>query len=130
MIGDRLKDIRTYFDVKQREMAEYLNISRSTYAGYENNIDMIPLQKLNAFCNYFGISLDYVCGLTKIKKYDVIETNIDIKTVASNLRKSRKANNESQEKLADKINIDRSCYTRYELAEHLILTTTIIDFAK
>lgn len=130
MIGDRLKDIRTYFDVKQREMAEYLNISRSTYAGYENNIDMIPLQKLNAFCNYFGISLDYVCGLTKIKKYDVIETNIDIKTVASNLRKIRKANNESQEKLADKINIDRSCYTRYELAEHLILTTTIIDFAK
>ena len=130
MIGDKLKDIRTYFDVKQREIAEYLDISRSTYAGYENNIDMIPLQKLNSFCNYFGISIDYVCGLTKVKKYDVIETNIDIKIVAANLRNIRKSNNESQEKLANMINIDRSCYTRYELAENLILTSTLIDFAK
>lgn len=130
MIGDRLKDIRTYFDVKQRELADYLEISRSTYAGYENNIDTIPLTKLNSFCNYFGISLDYVCGLTNIKKYDVIKTNIETQTVASNLRKIRIDNNESQEKLANIINIDRSCYTRYELAEHLITTSALIDFAK
>lgn len=46
---ERMKEIRTYFDNTQKELADYLNVSRSTYAGWENGIDAIPLLKLNDF---------------------------------------------------------------------------------
>ena len=45
---NKMKDIREYFDKTQQEVAEKLNVSRSTYAGWENGIDSIPLTKLNA----------------------------------------------------------------------------------
>lgn len=130
MICENLKEIRIYFDKTQREMAELLNVSRSTYAGYENGIDSIPLLKLNAFCNYFCVSLDYVCGLTKTKQYQVINTDIDVNIVGNRLKEIRKLNNDTQEKIAKIINIDRSSYTRYELGKNLILTSVLIDFAK
>ena len=53
MIFERMKEIREYFDNTQKEVAIALNINRSTYAGWENGIDLIPLTKLNDFCKYF-----------------------------------------------------------------------------
>jgi len=130
MICTNLKDIRTYFDKTQKEIANVLKVSRSTYAGYENGIDSIPLLKLNDFCNYFGICLDYICGLSKTKKYEIIQINIDINIVSSNLKRIRTENKDTQEKISKIVNIDRSSYTRYELGENLILTPVLIDFAK
>lgn len=46
---DRMKTLREYYDNTQNEIAEKLDVSRSTYAGWENNIDFIPLDKLNVF---------------------------------------------------------------------------------
>lgn len=130
MISENLKDIRTYFDLTQKEMSEILNVSRSTYAGWENSIDNIPLIKLNSFGNYFDISLDYLCGLTNVKKYNIINKEIDINIVASNLKTIRTQHNDTQDKIAKIINTDRSNYSRYELGKNLILTSLIIDFAK
>ena len=36
MIYERMKDIRTYFGNTQKELADVLGVSRSTYAGWEN----------------------------------------------------------------------------------------------
>ena len=77
MIYERMKEIREYCDNTQLEMATMLGVSRSTYAGWENGLDTIPLLKLNDFCNYYKISLDYICGLTSIKKCLIINDKID-----------------------------------------------------
>lgn len=130
MLGRNLKDVRTYFDLTQKEMSEILGVSRSTYAGWENSIDNIPLTKLNDFSNYFDISLDYLCGLTNVKKYIIIKKEININIVASNLKTTRIQHNDTQNKIANIINTDRSNYSRYELGKNLILTSLIIDFAK
>lgn len=130
MIFERMKDIRTYFDNTQKELANYLKVSRSTYAGWENGIDAIPLLKLNEFCNYYGISLDYVCGLSNIKKYEIINDKIDKEILGNNLKEIRIKNNDSQDKIADIIKVDQSNYSKYELGKILIHTYPLIDFAK
>lgn len=130
MIFERMKDIRTYFDNTQKELAVFLNVSRSTYAGWENGIDAIPLLKLNDFCNFYSISLDYICGLTNTKKYDISNDKIDKETLGNNLKNIRTNNNDTQEKTANIIKVDQSNYSKYELGKILINTYPLIEFAK
>ena len=130
MIYERMKDIREYFDNIQQELADKFGVTRSTYAGWENGIDPIPLQKLNEFCNYYGISLDYICGLSNIKKISFIKDKIDKETIGNNLKKIRIDNNDTQEKTAEIIRVDQSNYSKYELGKTLIHTYPLVEFAK
>ena len=127
---NRMKEIRTYFDKTQKEMSEILGVSRSTYAGWENGLDSIPLLKLNNFCNYFNICLDYICGLTNTKNYKIINLNIDKSTVGNNLKYIRKKNNNTQAYISNIIQTDQSNYSKYELGKTLILTNLITGFAR
>lgn len=130
MIFERMKEIRTFFDNTQKELADYLEVSRSTYSGWENGIDSVPLLKLNDFCNYYSISLDYICGLSNIKKCEIINHKIDKKVLGNNLKTIRVKNNDNQDKIADKIKVDQSNYSKYELGKILIHTYPLIEFAK
>jgi len=130
MIFERMKDIRTYFDNTQNELADYLKVSRSTYAGWENGIDAIPLLKLNEFCNYYGISLDYICGLSNTKKYEIINDKVDKEILGNNLRKIRIKHNDNQAKISEIMKVDQSNYSKYELGKILIHTYPLIEFAK
>jgi len=125
-----MKDIRTYFDNTQKELSDYLKVSRSTYAGWENGIDAIPLLKLNEFCNYYGISLDYICELSDIKKSDIINNKIDKVVLGNNLKEIRLKHSDSQETISDIIKVDQSNYSKYELGKILIHTYPLVDFAK
>lgn len=127
---NRLKEIRTYFDKTQKEMSEILGVSRSTYAGWENGLDSIPLLKLNNFCNYFEICLDYVCGLTNTKNYKITNLKIDKQVVGNNLKYIRKKNNDTQAYISNIIQTDQSNYSKYELGKTLILTNLITGFAR
>lgn len=130
MIYERMKDIRTYFGNTQKELAGILGVSRSTYAGWENGLDAIILPKLNDFCNYYGVSLDYICGLTNTKKYDVINDKIDKSVLGNNLKETRTKNKHTQEKVANIINVDQSNYFKCELGKMYIHTYALIEFAK
>jgi len=125
-----MKDIRTYFDNTQKELSDYIKVSRSTYAGWENGIDAIPLLKLNEFCNYYGISLDYICELSDIKKSDIINNKIDKVVLGNNLKEIRLKHSDSQETISDIIKVDQSNYSKYELGKILIHTYPLVDFAK
>lgn len=130
MIYERMKDLRTYFGNTQKELAEVLGVSRSTYAGWENGLDSIILPNLNDFCNYYGVSLDYICGLTNTKKYDIINDKIDKKILGKNLKEIRTKNKYTQEKVANITNIDQSNYSKCELGKMYIHTYALIEFAK
>lgn len=126
---ERLKDIRLYNALTQREVATILGVSRSTYSGWENDIDNIPLLRLNEFCNYFNVSLDYVCGLSNEKNYNFINKKIDKKILGMHLKEVRLSHNDTQEVVANLLNTDRSNYSRYESGERMILTYFLISFA-
>lgn len=60
----RLKDLREDNDVKQKELAEYLNIKQNTYSQYENGKREIPIELLWKLADYYNTSVDYIIGRT------------------------------------------------------------------
>lgn len=125
-----IKELRDYYDKTQQEMADILNVGRSTYAGWENGIDSIPLLKLNELCNYYEISLDYICGLTNNKKINKNKTVIDMVNIGIKLKEIRTLNKDTQANTAKAISIDQSTYSRYEQGQTMITVYQLIEFAK
>lgn len=64
----RLKDLREDSDLTQSVVASYLHIKQNTYSQYENGHRQIPLELLVALADFYGTSLDYIVGLTDVKK--------------------------------------------------------------
>ena len=60
----RIRDLREDNDLRQREMAAYLQVSVSAYGSYENGVHMPPIEYLPKLARYYGVSTDYLLGLT------------------------------------------------------------------
>lgn len=67
----RLRDLREDTDTKQQELAEYLHIKQNTYSQYENGQMQPPIPVLIKLAKFYGVSVDYLLGLTdNPKPYD------------------------------------------------------------
>lgn len=64
----RLRDLREDHDLKQREIAAYLNCSQKTYSNYELGQRDIPTDVLIKLALYYNVSADYILGLTNNPK--------------------------------------------------------------
>lgn len=64
MIYRRLRDMREDKDLRQREIAEILNISQTTYSRYESGELDIPSAALIKLADFYGVSVDYILGRT------------------------------------------------------------------
>ena len=60
----RIRDLREDADLKQRDMAAYLNCSQVCYSHYELGKRDIPTDVLVRLSRYYGVSVDYLLGLT------------------------------------------------------------------
>ena len=69
-VGEKIRYIRETYDVKGNELADILNISKSSISHYEKNDRDVPLRNLVKISNYFDLSLDYILNLTDIKRYE------------------------------------------------------------
>lgn len=65
----RLKELRIDKDLKQEDLANYLQTTKQAYGMYENRKRDIPTDTLIKLCLYFGVSADYILGLPKGLKY-------------------------------------------------------------
>lgn len=65
----RIKDLREDNDLSQLDVANVLKISQQHYSMYETGKREIPLHHFITLAKYYGVSLDYMAGLTNdIKK--------------------------------------------------------------
>ena len=126
----RLKDIREESELKQFTVSQLLGISRGTYSCWEIEQDLIPLKRLNDFCNIFNCSIDYALGFTKIKSYKRNKKDININLSAKRLKEIRKEHNHTQDYLGKKLSINRSLISKYEKGHTLISTTFLIEYVK
>ncbi len=64
----RLRDLREDRDLNQQTLADLLNISQTTYSRYESGTLDIPSVSLIKLAQFYGISIDYLVGMTENKK--------------------------------------------------------------
>ena len=63
----RLKELRENRDLRQQDIARYLNVRQNTYSQYENGQRCLPLEALIKLALYFETSTDYILELTDEK---------------------------------------------------------------
>ena len=64
MIYRRIRDLREDKDLNQADIAKYLHVSQPTYSRYESGALDIPSTALIALAKLYGVSVDYLLGLT------------------------------------------------------------------
>lgn len=60
IIKERLKDLRLDYGLKQRELAELLNIDRSTYSYYETGKTEPKIADLIVLSELYNVSIDFL----------------------------------------------------------------------
>ena len=129
MIYNKMKDIIEDADLTQNDMAKMINTSQANYSRWETSKEFIPLKKLIILCNYFNINMDYVLGISKIKKENKI-SSINKKRIGKNLKNLRKTNSVSQKDLAKLLNTTQSTISAYESGKTILLTAFAVEIVK
>ncbi|MBQ1255992.1 MAG: helix-turn-helix transcriptional regulator [Clostridia bacterium] len=52
-------------DLTQKEVAAVLNTTQQVYSRYEKGINEMPVRHLITLVRFYGVSADYVLGLSK-----------------------------------------------------------------
>ena len=63
IIGQNIKKARTKLGLSQQEVADLINVNRSTYSNYENNIRQPDIATLIKISNKLKVSLESLLGI-------------------------------------------------------------------
>ncbi len=61
---ERIRNLREDRDLKQKQIAEYLQIHQTTYSDYELGNLNVPIEVLIKLAKLYNTSIDYIVGLT------------------------------------------------------------------
>lgn len=64
----RIRSIREDHDKTQAEIASILHVGQRTYSDYENGKTRIPLESVIRLAQYYDLSMDYLTGVSDIKR--------------------------------------------------------------
>lgn len=64
----RIRDLREDHDLRQKDIADFLNCSQQVYSNYELGQRDIPTEILIRLSEYYRVSVDYLLGLTNNPK--------------------------------------------------------------
>lgn len=123
MIKNNIKYCREELEMTQQELGYVFGVSGSTVAGWENDHDTMPLNKLVKFSNMYKYSLDFIVGISRTNQYK--EVKINKKKIGNNLKVIRHKLNLSQQQIADECMISQTAYSNYETGLYLINTLTL-----
>ena len=69
MYNIRIRDLREDRDLKQKHLAELLNVHQSTYSDYELGRLNIPVSALNTLADFYQVSVDYLLPPSEGENY-------------------------------------------------------------
>ena len=59
-----LRGIREDRDIRQKEVADYLNVSQNTYSQYETGVISLTAEILIKLSDFYKVSIDYLLDRT------------------------------------------------------------------
>ncbi len=59
-----LRSIREDRDIRQKEVAKYLNVSQNTYSQYETGVISLTAEVLIKLADFYDVSIDYLLDQT------------------------------------------------------------------
>ena len=65
--AERIRSLREDRDLKQRQVAAWLNVGQKTYSDYELGKTRIPVDNLIILAKKYNVSMDYICGVSEAK---------------------------------------------------------------
>ena len=68
MYQNRLRDLREDNDLKQKQLADLLQVHQTTYSDYELGRLNIPVAALHKLADFYNVSIDYLLGRTDVKE--------------------------------------------------------------
>lgn len=69
LLYENIRNLRENRDIKQTELAKYLNVTQTTYSKYELGRINISIETLIKLADFYDVSLDYLVGRNKTMKF-------------------------------------------------------------
>ena len=64
----RIRNLREDSEKSQQQIANILGTSQTMYSRYERGLNEIPYRFLLKLAKHYDVNLDYLSGITKIKR--------------------------------------------------------------
>lgn len=68
MCFKKIADLRIEYGKTPEEIATILNCTKYVYGRYERGLDEMPVPMVVKLAQYYNVSVDYIFGITDIKK--------------------------------------------------------------
>lgn len=65
---ETIRDLREDNRYTQQAIADILSIGQRTYSDYESGRTRIPVESLIILARFYNVSMDYICGVSMVKK--------------------------------------------------------------
>lgn len=127
---ERLYFLREEFDLTQEDIGKIVGTKKYSIYNWESGKEIIPLSKLNAYANYFKVSMDYIVKIDDNKHSENNDYELDKMIIGQNIKYIREKNHLTQRDLAKFLNTTQSVIWAYETGRTLILTAFAYDLCK
>ena len=64
---ERIKKLRKENSLNQKDVADFLGMSLTGYAGYEQGKTRLPIEHLSSLSDYYNVTADYLLGKSDLK---------------------------------------------------------------
>ena len=127
MPKNNLYKIRESNDLKAKDIATYLNVSRSNYSEWENNKTPIPTKRIIELANLYKINIDYLLDLSPYKIEIKTPTKINLIKIGKRIKEARSELYLTLREIVKKLNCSYSAFAAYERGESLINSETLLS---
>ena len=117
---NRIREIRLENNMSQKDISQILGVTRSSYAMWESNNNIIPLKRLIVLADYYKVNLDYLLGFRN--RVCSVKSGYDLMLCSKRLKEFRKEHNLTQQQIAAFLHIDQPTWSIYENGKNLIGT--------
>ena len=128
VIGKHMAELRTKFNLSQKELCQVIGVNRNTYKDYEIGTRTIPFQVIRDLANFYKVSYNYffedMPDLTpkehvRLLNYSLAVSGDKQKYLTIDVRnpksiKKHLDNNKTQEEIAKYLGVVKSTYSKYE----------------